>query len=808
MLVMILGRCSLLLRIRSASELSKQRYACSAGLHSVQENLSAIGGTQFGRIGRNSSAFQTFPARMASTTKGGREEQKQNRLAFEKSPYLLQHASNPVDWYPWGEEALEKAKAENKMIFLSVGYSTCHWCHVMEKESFTNKEIAEIMNKHFVNIKVDREERPDIDRIYIAFIQMETGHAGWPMSVFLSPDLKPIVGGTYFPPEDMYGRKGFKTILLEIAEKWQKVRSDMVLAGLMNFGTLQLFTQIVPSSETQEVPPAKYGNICIKQLAREFEPKFGGFTRRFDLHSPKFPEPMNFNFLFHMYARKPKEEVGQNCLYMCTYTLTKIALGGIHDHVGQGFSRYATDGEWHVPHFEKMLYDQGQLMQSYTDAYLATNQKLFSEMITDIATYVARDLRHKEGGFYSAEDADSYPTHNATVKTEGAFYVWTASEIETHLNTEIPGHTNLKLSDLFSYHFNVRKEGNVRKFQDHHGELVKKNVLMVYDGVERTSEHFGLSVEETTKLIQEACKILYKVRETRPRPHLDDKIVTAWNGLMISGLARGGAALKNEKYVEYAADAARFIERYLFDRSKRVLYRSCYRGEDDAITHTSVPVQGFLDDHAFLIKGLLDLYEANFDEHWLEFAEELQEIQDNRFWDEANGGYFATTEDDSSVILRLKEVREGSEPSGNSIAAGNLLRLAAYLDRDEFKDRATKLFSAFREQLMESPATLPQLVSALVLYHDGMTQIYITGQRDAKDTAELLSIVHSRLISGKVLILVDHKNPDNMLFRRNKILGEMKPQNGRATAYVCRHRVCSLPITSPEKLVEYLDESQ
>ncbi|XP_053995702.1 spermatogenesis-associated protein 20 isoform X1 [Hylaeus anthracinus] len=807
---MTLGRCCLLSIIRYTSELTKQRCGQNRGTksHLLQGASLSIGVHQLGRTREKSLTFLTFSANMASTSNSKNKQQEtNNRLALEKSPYLRQHATNPVDWYPWCDEALKKAMNEDKLIFLSVGYSTCHWCHVMEKESFKNKEIAKIMNENFINIKVDREERPDIDRIYMTFIQALTGHGGWPMSVFLTPDLKPVIGGTYFPPEDTRTQTGFKTILLNIAQKWKELKTKMIESGSHNLETLQNISDISHTSKTDDVPSLECCKICIQQLTNEFEPEFGGFGSEY-MQSPKFPQPVNLNFLFYMYIRQPTEEIAKQCLHMCVYTLTKMSYGGIHDHVGQGFSRYSTDSEWHVPHFEKMLYDQGQLMQSYADAYLATKDVLFAEVIDDIATYVVRDLRHQEGGFYSAEDADSYPTPDANAKKEGAFYVWTATEVKSLLDKEISGGKNIKLSDIFCHHFNIKESGNVKKYQDPHGELTGKNVLIMYNGIEDTAKKFNLTNEETKSHLKEACSILYKARSARPRPHLDDKIIAAWNGLMISGLARGGAAVGNTQYIEYAADAAKFIERYLFDETKGVLLRSCYRDDKDAITQTSVPIAGFLDDYAFVVKGLLDLYEASLRVRWLELAEKLQNIQDKLFWDEANGGYFSTTSEDPAIILRLKEAHDGAEPSGNSIAAENLLRLADYLDRSELKDRAARLFGSFRRLLMVRPIALPQLVLALVRYYDDATQIYIAGKRDAKDTNDLLRVVYERLIPGRTLLFADPDDTSSMLFRRNEHLCKMKPLDGRATAYVCRNHTCSLPVTDPVRLAVLLDDQR
>ncbi|KAK9301589.1 hypothetical protein QLX08_006037 [Tetragonisca angustula] len=793
--------------IDCTSSLSKRLWIQNLGIRSYlsQSTFASLTVSQLNRVNQRSVIFSLF-ANMASTSNDENiRMQEKNRLSLEKSPYLLQHATNPVDWHPWCEEALEKAKVESKCIFLSVGYSTCHWCHVMEKESFTNKEIAEIMNKNFINIKVDKEERPDIDRIYMTFIQATSGHGGWPMSVFLTPDLKPIVGGTYFPPEDTPRQTGFKTLLLNVAHKWNQSRSKLTEVGSTNLETLQNISKIPHTSKIHDVPSLECSKICIQQLVNEFEPEYGGFSSTY-MQSPKFPQPVNFNFLFHMYARQPNAESARPCLHMSVYTLKKMSFGGIHDHVGQGFSRYATDSEWHVPHFEKMLYDQGQLMKSYADAYLATKDDFFAEIIDDIATYVIRDLRHEEGGFYSAEDADSYPTHDTHTKKEGAFYVWSATEIKSLLSKKISDESHVKLSDIFCHHFNIKESGNVKSYQDPHGELRGKNVLITHNEIEETAKHVSLSVEETKTYLKEACSILYKARSARPRPHLDDKIITAWNGLIISGLAFGGAAINNKQYIERAVDAAKFIKQYLFDETKNILLHSCYRDEKNAITQMSTPIPGFLDDYAFVIKGLLDLYESDLNDEWLEFAEKLQDLQNQYFWDETDGGYFSTTSSDPSIILRLKEAYDGAEPSGNSIAAENLLRLADYFDRNEFKDKAVRLFGAFRHLLMQRPVAVPQLTSALVRYHDDATQIYVVGKRGAKDTDDLLQVIYKRLIPNRILLLIDPDETGGMLLRKHEHLRNLKPVDNRATAYVCKHRTCSLPVTSSEQLTTLIGE--
>ncbi|XP_020279686.1 spermatogenesis-associated protein 20 isoform X2 [Pseudomyrmex gracilis] len=752
---------------------------------------------------------------MASTSKNNAKNvscsgvKRLNRLSLEKSPYLLQHATNPVDWYPWCDEALERAKKEDKLILLSVGYSTCHWCHVMEKESFENEEIAQIMNGNFVNIKVDREERPDIDATYMLYVCQTTGGGGWPMTVILTPNLIPVLGGTYFPPESRHGLIGFKTLLLHVAQRWKEQKNEVINSTLKTSKILQHMIDSKQCLKEDDVlPSSEYAILCVYHLSDQYEPDFGGFGEFIDLISnqTKFPTMVKINMLLTMYSLSNTPDLCKLCLEMSIHTLKKIAYGGIHDHVGQGFSRYSVDIKWHVPHFEKMLYDQAQMIQTYADTYVVTKDSFYSDIVDDIATYVERDLRHKEGGFYSAEDADSLPKMEASEKREGAFYVWTYDELKAVLNKKIPGNDNVCFLDLVCHYFNVKKEGNVSRSQDPQGHLTGKNVFIIYDEITNTASKFGISVEDAQKYIKEACQILFVERSKRPRPHLDDKIITAWNGLMISGFARGGAAVRNEKYVELATSAAKFAEQYLFDKNKNVLLRSCYRGENDKIMQTSVPINGFLADYAYLIKGLLDLYEANFDPHWIEVAEKLQNIQDQLFWDSKDAGYFSTVED-PQIILRLKSVYDCMEPSGNAIACSNLLRLAIYLDYDEFKDKAKQILRTFNTKIEKDPSVHIQLILALLEYHNG-TQIYIAGKRNAEDTIEMLNVVRERLIPGRVLLLADPDDQDNILLRKNAIVGKMKPQKGRATAFVCRHHTCSLPITDSKELATLLDDKE
>src|SRR4051812_42991522 len=483
-----------------------------------------------------------------------------NRLAREKSPYLLQHAHNPVDWYPWGEEAFAKARRENKPIFLSVGYSTCHWCHVMAHESFENEEVAAIMNREFVNIKVDREERPDVDRVYMTFVQATTGSGGWPMSVWLTPDLKPFVGGTYFPPDERYGQPAFKKVLERIATAWKEDHDKIVEQGSKIVEALR---------ESQSAAPGEGRiddsvlNAAYRQIDRSYDPKEGGFG-----NAPKFPRPVTLNFLTRFYARDPNSDFGKHGLEMALFTLRKMAAGGMHDHIGGGFHRYSVDRYWHVPHFEKMLYDQAQLAVAYLDAYQITKDKQYEAVARNILDYVARDMTSHEGGFFSAEDADSpvFGNDAASHKTaEGAFYVWTKKEIDDALGDS---------ADVFDFHYGVQGHGNAPKGSDPHDEFRGKNILIERHTIAETAAHFNKNEEEIGTLLTGSREKLFRIRVQRPRPHLDDKIIAAWNGLMIAAFARAAQVLDDQRYLEVAIRAANFVRAKLYDSSRKILYRS------------------------------------------------------------------------------------------------------------------------------------------------------------------------------------------------------------------------------------------
>lgn len=718
-----------------------------------------------------------------------------NRLAKERSPYLLQHAHNPVDWYPWGQDAFDKAKTEDKPIFLSVGYSTCHWCHVMERESFEDEEIGKILSDNFVCIKVDREERPDVDKVYMTFVQATSGGGGWPMSVWLTPDLRPFIGGTYFPPSDRARRPGFKTVLTRITEQWQNNRASLESSGERILDALKKGTAV--AANPGESPPLApdVANRCFQQLAHSYEEEYGGFRE-----APKFPTPVNLMFLMSYWSVNRSTSEGVEALQMALHTLRMMALGGIHDHVAQGFHRYSTDSSWHVPHFEKMLYDQAQLAVAYITASQVSGEQLFADVAKDILLYVSRDLSDKSGGFYSAEDADSIPASGGPEKREGAFCVWTASEVRELLPEVVEGATGAATqADVFMHHYGVKEQGNVTPEQDPHGELQGQNVLIVRYSVELTAARFGISVEKVNELLASARAKMAEVRKSRPRPHLDTKMLASWNGLMLSAYARVGAVLGDKATLERAVQAGNFLKEHLWDAEQQTILRSCYRGDKMEVQQISPPISGFLDDYAFIICGLLDLFEATQQTDWLQWAEELQLRQDELFWDDQGGGYFCSDPSDSTVLLQLKEDQDGAEPSANSVSASNLLRLSHYTGRQEWLHRSNQLLAAFSDRLTRIPIALPEMVQALMAQHYTLKQIVICGQRDTPDTTSLLATVNSLFLPHKVLMLIDG-TADSFLCQRLPALSSMSQQGGVATAYVCQDFTCTLPVTDPQEL--------
>jgi uncharacterized protein YyaL (SSP411 family) len=709
-----------------------------------------------------------------------------NRLAAEQSPYLRQHADNPVDWLPWGGEAFAKARAEQKPIFLSIGYSTCHWCHVMAHESFENADVAAVLNRDFVPVKLDREERPDLDRVYMTYVQQTTGHGGWPMSVWLTPDLKPFYGGTYFPPDDRHGRPGFITVLNAITRHWHEKR-DKILAGADEVvAALRRYAAEGPARAEPEAgaPELTLPEAASEALTKAFQyfyeahdPNWGGFGG-----APKFPRPAVLKFLFRLAALQgPKTAIGEELLKITGFTLRKMAEGGLQDHVGGGFHRYSVDERWFVSHFEKMLYDQAQLAASYLEAKQATGLEAYAWIARDIFTYVQRDLTSPAGGFYSAEDADSLIAHGRPEHAEGAFYVWTKDEIDAVLGAD---------AAFFCTHFGVKPGGNVD--HDPQGEFTGKNVLMQRQSLGTTAREHGLEVAAASDQLLGCLEKLRTVRAQRPRPHLDDKIITAWNGLMISALAQGARVLGERSYLAAATRAAEFIQRELYDDRSGTLFRS-WRGSRGTIA-------GFAEDYAFLIQGLLDLYEAGFEIRWLQWAVRLQAGMDGLFGDPERGGYFNSRADDPNVIVRLKEDHDGAEPSANSVAALNLLRLDWMLGLAGARERAVKTIEALRPQWTAMPQGLPQLLCAIELVVDAPRTVVLAGDPAAADFQALAAVLAEPLGPRRALLCADGAAGQQWLAAKRPYLAEMKPVGGRATAYVCESFTCQAPVTAPAEL--------
>ncbi len=701
-----------------------------------------------------------------------------NRLASEKSPYLLQHAANPVDWFPWGQEAFDVARSAGRPIFLSVGYSTCHWCHVMEHESFEDEEIARVLNDHFVPIKVDREERPDVDRVYMTFVQATTGSGGWPMSVWLTPDLQPFFGGTYFPPVSRWGRPGFVEVLRQIAQLWEGDR-ERVLRGAADIGRQVAAASVLPAGEALPGPRAL--DRAVDEFARTFDARFGGFGG-----APKFPRPSELFFLLREFRRTGHS----GPLDMAVQTLRAMAAGGMRDHVGGGFHRYSVDAQWRVPHFEKMLYDQAQLVLAYLEGAQAAGDPVLLQVAEDTLQYVQRDMTDAGGGFYSAEDADSIPpgSGEGARKTEGAFYVWEAQEIDVLFGAE---------AGVVRARFGVEAEGNAPN--DPHGEFAGKNILYNAAAVDDIARARGTSAEAVAQSLLHARQRLFEARSERPRPHLDDKILTAWNGLMIAAFARAGRVVPAmmpdagpgraaaASYLRSARRAASFLRERMWDESQGRLVRRYRDGE--------AAIEAYAEDYAGLVFGLLDLFEADGDAAWLEWAARLQERQDALFWDEANGGWFGTTGRDPSIALRLKEDYDGAEPSANSVAVHNLLRLGHVTGDPAMRARIERTFTLFAPRIDSMPRAVPMMLAALSAWHAGIQQIVVSGGRRDDDAEALLAIVNRPFLPFAVV--VPSLPASEALQRLAPAIAAMTPRDGRPTAYVCRDFACQAPTTDP-----------
>ena len=708
-----------------------------------------------------------------------------NRLADEPSPYLLQHCNNPVDWYPWGDEAFARARAEDRPIFLSVGYSTCHWCHVMEHESFENADIARVLNDSFVPVKVDREERPDIDRVYMTFVQATTGSGGWPMSVWLTPDLKPFYGGTYFPPSARWGRPGFVEILTEIAKRWRESRAELATSA---DGVIERLREAQQSRGASggRMPDAALLAGGAGEYAGAFDARNGGFGG-----APKFPRPAELFFLLREHARTGNVEAR----HMVLETLRAMALGGMRDHVGGGFHRYSVDAGWRVPHFEKMLYDQAQLTVAFLETAQAAGEPSFAEVAHDTLAYVHRDLRHPDGGFFSAEDADSLPAEDgaagaggAAAKREGAFYVWAQPEIAALFGDD---------ADVVRFRYGIEPEGNAP--QDPHGEFTGQNLLYVARGVDDVARLSGRSVESVMAVLDEARPRLFEARGARPRPSLDDKVLAGWNGLMIAAFARAARLAPfgeppSPDPLAAAVDAARFLRDHLWDGERGVLLRRFRDGR--------AGIDGYAEDYACVVWGLLELFQAGGDPGWLDWAKQLHAAQARLFRDGADGGWFSTSGGDASVLLRLKEDYDGAEPSAASVTAWNLLGLVHLSGGAEA--------GAYRDQLEQTlrrvPASaqlarvVPMMMAAASAASAGVPQVVLLGPREAAATGALHRVLTESFLPGAVSLVVEPGSHQREIAARLPWTESMRMLDGRPTAYVCRDGACEQPVAHPEEL--------
>ncbi|MGA0845286.1 MAG: thioredoxin domain-containing protein [Luteolibacter sp.] len=633
-----------------------------------------------------------------------------NLLIHETSPYLLQHAGNPVDWLPWSEEAFERARAEDKLVFLSVGYSTCHWCHVMERETFENPELAAVMNHHFINIKVDREERPDIDAVYMAYLQATTGHGGWPMSVWLTPDGKPVLGGTYFPPEDRHGRAGFRRVCHDLARLWRDDRQRIASTAADAMEQLQK----IANPQVRDVEGmADAAEVLADFTARcesMFDPDQGGFGG-----APKFPRPVVLRTLMRI-AAAPGEGGGQRekAWEMAATTLAAMADGGIRDHLGGGFHRYSVDRWWHVPHYEKMLYDQAQLADVYLDAWQISGEPRWKLIAEEIFDYLLSDMRDSCGAFHAAEDADSLPAPDAKQRLEGAFWTWTADEVSRLLEP--------REAAIFSAAYGLTAEGNARPESDPHGELNGRNTLYRAMSVNALANMFDCGAEEIHQRLDRACRVLVEARRQRPRPHRDDKIVSAWNGMVIGAMARAARLFQRPDLTAAAVSATEFIRQEMWDG--RQLYRS-YRQR-----RGNVP--GFPADYACLIGGLIELHASTAEDCWLSWAAELQDVMDAEFWSDEHAAYLMRPSLGARELMAIRDDYDGAEPSPNHLAAENLLRLAVLTHEARYAKRAAELLDAGSAWMKRQAFACPQLLLARDLQARGLLRVEIPKTADSE----------------------------------------------------------------------------
>ncbi len=687
-----------------------------------------------------------------------------NFLIDEKSPYLLQHAYNPVQWYPWSEKAFERSRAENKPIFLSIGYSTCHWCHVMEKESFEDPEVARLMNATFVCIKVDREERPDIDSVYMAVCQAITGRGGWPLTILMTPDKEPFFAATYIPKKSRFGNPGMLDLIPHIANVWKQQHEDVLQTARELKAVFSPEMKQVSAKSTGIELNEKILHSGYSQLLSAFDWQAGGFGR-----APKFPSPHNLTFLFRYWHRTGKLEA----LQMVTKTLDGMRRGGIYDHVGFGFHRYSTDGQWLVPHFEKMLYDQAMLIMAYTEGFQVTGIADHRQVAAEIIEYVLRDMCSAEGAFYCAEDADSEGV-------EGKFYLWKKEEIYNILS---PG-----AADLVYKVYDVSSEGNYR--EEISGIPTRQNILHLERPMQEVAQELGFSLDELKAKLETSRKMLFAEREKRVHPSKDDKVLTDWNGLMIAALCKASRAFERPDYAQAASRAADFILEHMSSHDGRLLHR--YRDGD-----ASIP--GFLEDYAFLVWGLIELYQATFKKKYLEHALRLNTLQIKDFMDN-EGGFFHTANDSEILLFRNKDLYDGAMPSGNSVSVLNLLRLSRLTGDTHLEEKAYASMEAFSGQIDSMPMAYSQFLHALDFVVGAAYEVVIAGDPDDANTREMISIAGRSFLPNMVLLLQGKDNIEELA----PYAKDMPAADGSATVYICQGYSCSKPITSIASFKEFI----
>jgi uncharacterized protein len=694
-----------------------------------------------------------------------------NKLKYEKSPYLLQHSENPVDWNAWNDVSLKLAKDSDKPIFLSVGYSTCYWCHVMERESFENDKIAKLLNKYFINIKVDREERPDLDRVYMTALQSMTGSGGWPMNMFLTPELKPFYGATYIPPKEKYGRAGFEDVIEQINELWKNRRQDIIKSSVKIFELLD--SRLMEKNSASVIINSDIFEKSFDTTKNIFDVDNGGFGL-----GNKFPRPVVLNFLLSYYYFTGNQEA----LDMTTFTLKKMCEGGVYDQLGGGFHRYAVDTYWRVPHFEKMLYDQGQIASALFDTYSVTGLQFLISYGKDILEYVLNNLTDKNGGFYSAEDAESAIEESSPgYKEEGFYYLWEKEQVEKILGRE--------KSDIFCFAYGIKHDGNT--ISDPHNVFRNKNVLHLANDIFDTAKEFGKSYDEIDDILSESKRMLLEKRIKRPKPHRDDKILTSWNSLMISAFAKGYNITCEKKYREAAERCCSFILENLWNKKENILYHR-YRDGD-------VKFLSALEDYSYFIKALLDLYETAFKETYLKSAIEIAQAAISKFYDKSNSGFYDSEPGAEDIILKTKDIYDGAEPSGNAIIVENLLRLGNITGNSEFPEIAENCIKYFYHDINNMPFSSPQMLNNVLYIKNAPKEIIFTGNLNDTELKKIIKYIHGKFIPFKAFIHADKKTSAYIPYI-NKIVKDFENVN----FYICENQSCKLPVNKLKDLKKLL----